>query len=198
MIRLVTQFDSVETRAAAATPTCGGCCCSCCCCCLATAITSSAYTAMNLRVHARRLKDETGKSPSPWPEILGFFALPIAVGFWLLVGGGTLGLVGAAVTLVGAAVILSAWFLVLVALYRWVGSRRAWLPALATPLLAGVAAAFEFVLGLALLLDGSDGAAVAYLVVALVFSALAIVAFYRRLQNLDTQHFPGTNYRDQW
>ena len=37
MIRLVTQFDDAETRAAVATPTCGGCCC--CCCCVATIVT---------------------------------------------------------------------------------------------------------------------------------------------------------------
>jgi hypothetical protein len=135
VIRLVTQFDDPETRISVATPTCGACCC-CCCCCIATAVSSSAYTAMNLRAYARVLDERTGKSPSPWPELLGALSFVIVVA----VGLATAGVAGGAAIVVPAL----AWFLILLGLYSWVGSRSPWLPALWTVLITGVALVVEF------------------------------------------------------
>ena len=38
MLKLVTQFDSKESKISLATPTCGCCCCCCCCCLISTII----------------------------------------------------------------------------------------------------------------------------------------------------------------
>jgi hypothetical protein len=172
VIRLVSQFDDAETRASAATPTCGGCCC-CCCCCIATAVSSSAYTAMNLRAHARELKRETGRSRSPWPEIIGGLALPIAI--LLVIGLAQIGL-GAGALFIPAV----AWFLILLGLYLWVGTEDAWLPALGTVLLSGVAAVIEFVVGAGLVASGHSGV-VAYLILAGVVALGATILVYKLL-----------------
>jgi hypothetical protein len=171
MIRLVTQFDNAETRASAATPTCGGCCC-CCCCCIATVITTSAYTAMNLRAHARVLEDRTATSPSPWPEILGALALVLAVAVGAVAGATPLGIAG---IVIGA----GAWFLILFGLFSWVGADRPWRPSLGIVVISSVAFVGEFLLGATLIL--SDGGAVVYLLGAIVVTIFAIVLAHRIL-----------------
>jgi hypothetical protein len=172
MIRLVTQFDNAETRASAATPTCGGCCC-CCCCCIASVVGSSAYTAMNLRAHARVLQDRTGASPSPWPEILGALALVLAVAVGAATGATGLGLAG---IVMGA----GAWFLLLFGLFSWVGAERPWRPSVGIVVLSAVAFVGEFLLGATLILSG-DGGAVVYLVGAIVVGIGAVVIAYQVL-----------------
>jgi hypothetical protein len=167
MIKLVTQFDDAESRASAATPTCGGCCC--CCCCIATVISTSAFTAMNLRAHARRLEEATGTSPSPGPEILGALAFPFALvltAIFAQAGSdtGTFVLSGAA------------WFLILLALYSWVQAKRPWLPAIWTVLVGGALLVGELLVALSLI--DSLGA---YLLLAVLVSVIAIVVEYALL-----------------
>jgi hypothetical protein len=169
MIRLVTQFDDVETRASAATPTCGGCCC-CCCCCIATVISTSAFTAMNLRAHTRALEKQTGGSPSPWPEIFGALGLLLAAG--LALAAGRLG----GVTAVGVGV--GAWILILLGLYTWVGSETPWVPAVSIGLIGACAFAGEVALGAVLILSG---AAIAYLLLAVLVVIGVIVLTHRKL-----------------
>ena len=69
MLKLVTQFDSKESKISLATPTCGGCCC-CCCCCLVSTIMVSAVSARSfagevyterIKEDGTRLKEEVGK-----------------------------------------------------------------------------------------------------------------------------------------
>lgn len=174
MIRLVTQFDDAETRASAATPTCGGCSSSCCCCCcVATAISTSAFTAMNLRAHVRELDDEARRGPSPWAEILGALALALAllfgIGLWRLGIGGWVALA-----------VPAAWFLILLGLYAWVRAADHVTPALATVVLSCLAALLEVVLGAGLVVSGRSGV-VAYLVLAVVVALGVSMAMYRRL-----------------
>jgi hypothetical protein len=167
VIKLVTQFDDAESRASAATPTCG--CCCCCCCCIATVISTSAFTAMNLRAHARRLEKATGTSPSPGPEILGALAFPFA-------------LVLAAVFTQAASettalfLTVASWSLILLALYSWVQAKRPWLPAICTVLVGGVLLVGELLVALSLI--DSFGA---YLFLAVLVSVIAIVAEYALL-----------------
>jgi hypothetical protein len=167
VIKLVTQFDHADTRASAATPTCGGCCC--CCCCIASLISTSAFTAMHLRVHARRLKQTTGTSPSPRPEIAGALALPSALVFTAIFAQS--GSEGSTLVL-GT----TAWFLILLGLYRWVQAKRPWVPALVTVAIGGALLFGELVVALAVLADIG-----AYLFLALVFSIIAIVFEYALL-----------------
>lgn len=47
MLRLVSQFDTVQMRASVATPTCMACC-SCCCCCIVTTLASSILTSRSM------------------------------------------------------------------------------------------------------------------------------------------------------
>lgn len=167
MIRLVTQFDDAETRAAVATPTCGGCCC--CCCCVATIVSTSAFTSMHLRAHARTLKETTGHSSSPGPEILGLLALPLAG------GAGTV----LASTLDGASLFIAfalVWFLLLFALYRWVGAKLPWLPALGTVVVGSVLFGIELFVAVALLENLG-----AYLFLAVVAAIVAILVEYQLL-----------------
>jgi hypothetical protein len=173
MIRLVCQFDDPATRASIATPTCGGSCSSCCCCCcVATAISSSAYTAMNLRRYAFELEADTGQSPSPWPEILGALALAqaIALGIALVYLG-----IGGWVALVAPA----DWFVTLLALYTWLRA-EAWRYAAATVILTALAALLEVLLGAGFLVRGTGGI-VAYLLLACAAAAGVSYRWYRRL-----------------
>lgn len=164
MIRLVTQFDDAETRAAVATPTCGGCCC--CCCCIASIVSTSAFTSMHLRAHARTLKETTGRSPSPGPEILGLLALPLAG-----VAGGVLSstLTGES-SLIAVAVV---WYLLLVVLYTWVRAKHPWLPALLTVVVGSVLFGFELFVALGLI-DDLGG----YLILAIVVTIGAVFVEY--------------------
>jgi hypothetical protein len=170
VIRLVTQFDDVETRASIATPTCGGCCC-CCCCCVTTAVGVTAFTAMNLRKHARALEQTAGASPSPWAEVVGALALPLA----LIVAGGV-----AAAVHNGAASLLAvpAWILILFGLYRWVRAPGPWVSALLTVVFASIAAVVEFFLGAALLFGAGFGI---YAVLTIVASIAVVVIEHRAL-----------------
>ena len=167
MIRLVTQFDDAETRAAVATPTCGGCCC--CCCCVATIVSTSAFTSMHLRAHARTLKETTGQSSSPGPEILGLLALPLAG----VVGGVLSSTLTGESSLVAAAL---AWFLGLVVLYTWVGAKHPWLPALLTVVVGSVLFGLELFVALAAFANAG-----AYLAVAVVVAIVAIFLEYQLL-----------------
>jgi hypothetical protein len=128
---------------------------------------------MNLRAHARDLKEETGKSPSPWPEILGGLALAIAI---LLVIG--LFLVGLRAGAVFSA--LAAWFLILLGVYRWVRAERAWLRALGTIVVSALVALLELAVGAGLVVSGRGGL-ITYLVLAVVAAIVAIVVKYKRL-----------------
>jgi hypothetical protein len=167
VIRLVTQFDDAEKRAAVATPTCGGCCC--CCCCIASIVSTSAFTSMHLRARARILKEATGRSPSPGPEILGLLALPAAGG-----AGGVF-----ASTLSGTSLFVAfavVWFLMLLLLYRWVGVKNPWLPAFGTVVIGSVVFGIELVVAVVLLNNLG-----AYLFLAVVAAIVAILVEYQLL-----------------
>jgi hypothetical protein len=173
MIRLVCQFDDPETRASVATPTCGGCCSSCCCCCcVATAISTSAYTAMNLRRYALELEADTGRSPSPWPEIFGALALAQAIALGIALAYLGIGAWAAIVALVD-------WFVTLLALYSWVRA-EAWGYAAATIVLAPFAVLLEVLVGAGFVLGGAGGI-VAYVLLACVVAAGLSYLWYRHL-----------------
>ncbi len=140
MIRLVTQFDHPSARPAAATPSCCGC--SCCCSCVVTLASASIYSAISAQ---RILRDARRESPervhwrSPWPGVVGFFALPLAVlAVWLGAN-----LTDALVT--GGLPLLVIVWLVLVGLaYSGAGAARPWARASAVVGIGIVAAFVEF------------------------------------------------------
>jgi len=121
---------------------------------------------MNLRAHARRLEEVTGKSPSPAPEFIGALALPVA-----LFGGLALSF-----SRVGAFSVAAIWFLILFGLYRWVDAENPWLPALGTVLIGGVLLFGELLVALVVLKNAG-----AYLLLAFVLTTVAIVVEYRLL-----------------
>ena len=55
MLKLVTQFDSGNSRVSQATPTCAGCCC--CCCCIVSTIFMIPITRMVFRSFAMSILD---------------------------------------------------------------------------------------------------------------------------------------------
>jgi hypothetical protein len=87
VITLVTQFDDPATMPSGATPSGGSSSSSCCCCCVVTAVGASILSGM----HVRSIRLSRTVAPPeglplgrrylrPWPEILGFLALSVAVG----------------------------------------------------------------------------------------------------------------------
>lgn len=161
MIRLVTQFDSVETHPSLATPTCGcGCCSSCCCCCLASAIGASSLSAIHVSAIQRDLPPVERRGGA---SVIAFFALPICLGVAFVTAG--YGLLVAPVL----------WGVLV-----WIAYRRA---RYGSPVLAGVTTAFlgslaivlEFFLALALL-DALDAYLVASIVVGLLVAGLGYAA----------------------
>ena len=128
---------------------------------------------MNLRAHARDLKEETGRSPSPWPEILGGLALAIAI--LLLIGLVHIGLRASA-----GFTALAAWFLILLGAYRWVGAEQAWLRAVATIVVTAFITLLELVVGGGLVASGRGGVVV-YLVLAVGAAIVVIVVMYKAL-----------------
>jgi len=135
VIRLVTQFDSVETHPSLATPTCGGCCSSCCCCCLASAIGASSLAAIHVSSLQREVPPEDRKRGGP---LLAFFALPIAI---------ALGAITAGWGLFVAPVV---WGLVLWLAYRRAGAEHPVAFAIMIAALGSVAVVVEFFVALAM------------------------------------------------
>ena len=68
MLKLVTQFDSKESKISLATPTCGGCCC-CCCCCLVSTIIAPVIATRSFE--GVWIKDEAGIVKLHQESILG-------------------------------------------------------------------------------------------------------------------------------
>lgn len=161
MIRLVTQFDSVETHPSLATPTCcGGCCCSCCSC-LASAIGASSLSALHVRALQRDQK--------PWEKragasALAFFSLPIAVAL-AVVAGGTAFVIAPLV-----------WGLLLWIAYRRAGSEHAVAWSAAVALLGSLAIVGEFVVAVATL-DAFGAYFTLSIVVGVLVAVAGIVAF---------------------
>jgi hypothetical protein len=147
VIRLVTQFDDPATHPSVATPS-GASSSSCCCCCVATAIGVSVFSTVHIR--SRRLQAlekgaevEPPPAASPWPEVLGCFALAIALGLGALLGWATGGALLVATPFV--------WGFLLYAAYRGAGADRRAGYASLTVVCALLVAAIEFAIWLAVL-----------------------------------------------
>jgi hypothetical protein len=126
---------------------------------------------MNLRKHARALEQTPEGSPSPWPEVIGALALPLA----LVLAGGV-----AAALRNGTASLLAvpAWVLILFGLYRWVRAPGPWVSALLTVVFASIAAVVEFFIGAFLLLGAGFGV---YALLAVAASVAVVVVEHRAL-----------------
>lgn len=114
--RLVTQFDEQRSRATAATPTCGGCCCCCCCCCVASVLTSTAVTVLNVSDAA---VERNVRQPMRAMYLLaGFAVLPTAAVVGIGVGDAVSGRGALAA---GVAVGIVIWSGLLASIYGWLG-----------------------------------------------------------------------------
>lgn len=160
VVRLVTQFDDVETHGSLATPTCCGGCCCCCCCCLATIIGTSSLTAMHVHRLQKASHDPTIKL---WPTLLAVFSLPIALGL-------------AALTQDVGALILApiVWAALLAWAFWGAGSRIPIRSAIGVAVLGSVVLVVEFFIALAML-----EAIGAYLFLSVVVGVGVAVAGYR-------------------
>ena len=146
MIALVTQFDDPTAMPSGATPSGASSSSSCCCCCIVTAIGASIVSGLHVR--SIRL-EQAGASPEsppahpwylrPWPEILGFLALAIAIGVFSL---GTWIDVDAAAYMV--VFVFLTWGLLLHLAYRGARDDRSVLHPLLTIAIAFVVALVEF------------------------------------------------------
>src|SRR5262249_12244353 len=114
-----------------------------------------------------------GRSPSPWPEILGGLALAIAI--LLAVGLFHVGLRAGAVFSA-----LAAWFLILFGVYRWVHTEHAWFRALVTIVISAGGAFLALFVAAGLVVSGRGGL-ITYLVLAVAAAIVAIVVKYKRL-----------------
>jgi hypothetical protein len=153
VIRLVTQFDRPSARPAVATPTC--CCAGCCCCCscIVTVAGSSIYTAVNaqsIRRSALQHAPEAVRWESPFPGLLGFFALPLAVLVMALVVGTSPGS-GLEILVLG----LGVWVGLATLAYWGAGTPQPWARAVFVILLSTFALVVEFFLWLVLIASGA-------------------------------------------
>jgi hypothetical protein len=106
-----------------------------------TAVTASIYTAVSAqRIHRESVRraPERVRWESPWPGVLGFFALPLAVVFLF-----------AAADLGALIVALAAWFGLVGLAYWGAGAQRPWMRALAVVAVCSLALVLEFFLWLA-------------------------------------------------
>lgn len=171
MKRLVTQFDDTRTRTTIATPTCGGCCC-CCCCCVASTLAVSSVTALN--VGGLTAENKIEPNVSVGYTILGFLALPLAIG---------LGVTTAPyLSVLGILLAIVAWMLLMKLAYTGSGLKNPVKIIGVTTGLGVVLLAAEFGAGLFLILgDGTgSGGIPAYLAVAAILT-IVLVPFLRFL-----------------
>lgn len=134
MIRLVTQFDELETHASLATPTCG--CCCCCCCCLASAISSSTLPAFHVSAIQRDRPQEERKH---FTTGLAFSALALTLG------------VSVATVGYGLAVAPAVWAFLLWIAYRRAGSAHPVGWGILVAFLGSLAIVLEFFLAFAMI-----------------------------------------------
>ena len=148
MIRLVTQFDDVETHASLATPTCGGCSC-CCCCCVASLISSSTLPALHVSALRQRQPEPERRH---FTTGLALFALALT----LVVSVVTVGY--------GFVVAPAVWAFLLWIAYRRAGAEHPIAWGILVAFLGSLAIVVEFFLAL-VMLDSLDA-----------FAALGVIA----------------------
>ena len=161
MKRLVTQFDDKRLRATVATPTC-----CCCCCCVASVLTSTALSALN--VHELAAKVDMPESRRWLLRVVALTALPLAVAAsvaaaWLM------SLASDELAwLAGVAAFFGAWTAILAAAYKPLRPRSRGAIVAFTVIVSTLIFCGEFILGAAMIGDDSDGSGWGYLAVALI------------------------------
>jgi hypothetical protein len=143
VIRLVTQFDGPAARPSVAAPAGASGCCSSCCCCVATVIGVSAFSTIHVRsLRLKALRERAEVEPRPadssWPEVLGAFALAIALIVSSLLGAVSGGALFFAFPLV--------WGFLLYRAYRGAGDPSKTLHAILTVIAGVVIFVVEFVI----------------------------------------------------
>ncbi len=172
MKRLVTQFDDKRLRATVATPTC-----CCCCCCVATVLTSTALSTLN--VHELAGKVDMPESTRWLLRVVALTALPLAVvasiaAAWLA------SLASDELAwLAGVVAFFGAWAAILAAAYKPLRTRSRGAVVAFTVIVGTVMFCGEFILGAAMT-SGSDGGGWVYLAVALA-APFALVPPLRRV-----------------
>lgn len=194
MLKLVTQFDDMDKRVSVSTPSCCGCCSCCCCCCVATVITSSAFTAMNLRATGETNNVPASKTSTV--SILGALYIPIAGLLLWLVSTGVLQYFNDAYGPFNAWTVFALgmllWLAILGWLYAMVSHKSPFVIALKTAIITALFFAIEFAAGAALILATGGVGAIPYLILAIVVP-VALIRRFRKSINEQKAVIPSSS-----
>ena len=173
MKRLVTQFDDKRLRATVATPTC-----CCCCCCVASVLTSTALSALN--VHELAGKVDMPESRRWLLRVVALTALPLAVVASIAAAWLTSLVSDDLAWLAGVVAFFGAWTGILVAAYKPLRPRSPGAIVAFTVIASTLMFCGELILGAAMVGDGTEGMGWVYLAVACA-APLALVPPLRRV-----------------